>query len=836
MRCFRSCVAIIFFMLVSGCTQLNSPPVDTGGKQDITPIHDTSQDMAKDTVKNTSDTQSEVPGDIKIQDVKDVRGVHDARDVRDALDFHDSDIIRDTGAVDDGIVVNDSGNDVMPLDTGIDRTVPECSSNDDCKGKVSDLGPCEKAVCIKGQCQRELLAAGSSCDDGNPCTVGDTCDQDGICQPGTPKDCDDNNLCTTDLCDKSTGQCTHEKLGHETTCDDGNSCTANDYCEDGVCHPGQNTCQCQTKADCESFEDGNLCNGTLICNEEHKCVVDPSTVVTCDHTNDTTCKANRCDPSTGKCGMTPINVGKTCNDNDPCTLNDTCNPAGQCKGTPNTCNDHNACTIDSCDPDSGDCNHKNKNCDDNDACTIDSCDPATGCNHTDANCDDHNACTKDSCDPKFGCMHQAISCDDNNPCTSDSCDPAKGCTHSDVNCDDGNVCTKDSCDQDTGKCIHENLGPNTPCDDGNSCTENDYCKDGVCQPGTSTCQCQTNDDCKPYEDDNLCNGTLVCNAQHQCVVDPSTVVTCDPTNNTTCMANKCDPSTGKCKMTPVNVDNSCNDNNPCTLNDTCDPNGNCKGTPKNCDDHNACTKDTCDGTTGDCIHTDIVCDDHNVCTIDSCDPTKGCTYTSVNCDDNNVCTDDYCLPANQACNEINPKDNTRSGYHCCHNPKAGRTCNDNNPCTTGDVCTSTGKCQGTPRSCDDGISCTRDYCESGGQQCGQQSAAPDTRGDSWSCCHDPDSSACNDNNKCTNDYCDASSGCKHTPVSCSDNDPCTHDSCDTSKGCTHTEVNCDDGDPNTVDYCVPYGQKCLHQSNPYDYTPTPGHRAPPYTCCHDDQM
>src|SRR5439155_822995 len=37
------------------------------------------------------------------------------------------------------------------------------------------------------------------CNDGNACTLNDTC-SNGACQPGAPKDCNDNNVCTDDSC------------------------------------------------------------------------------------------------------------------------------------------------------------------------------------------------------------------------------------------------------------------------------------------------------------------------------------------------------------------------------------------------------------------------------------------------------------------------------------------------------------------------------------------------------------------------------------------------------------------------------------------------------------
>ena len=69
--------------------------------------------------------------------------------------------------------------------------------------------------------------------------------------------------------------------------------------------------------------------------------------------------------------------------------------------------------------------------------------------------------------------------------------------------------------------------------------------------------------------------------------------------------------------------------------------------------------------------------------------------TCAACSDNNVCTDDTC---------------SSSGV-CLNTPsKTTKTCDDKILCTHTDLCTSTGKCQGTSYTCSDGLSCTTDTC------------------------------------------------------------------------------------------------------------------------------
>jgi len=53
-----------------------------------------------------------------------------------------------------------------------------------------------------------------ACDDGNRCTVADTCAA-GPAGPvcgGTPVSCDDGNACTVDACDPVTGGCRHDPM------------------------------------------------------------------------------------------------------------------------------------------------------------------------------------------------------------------------------------------------------------------------------------------------------------------------------------------------------------------------------------------------------------------------------------------------------------------------------------------------------------------------------------------------------------------------------------------------------------------------------------------------
>ena len=273
---------------------------------------------------------------------------------------------------DDG---NPCTDDACDAKAGCVNTQNSASCNaDDNACTVADV--CSKGVCLAG--------AKKSCDDGNSCTA-DLCDAvtgtcayakdaldgvgcnadgsvctkddkcgDGVCKAGPVLPCDDNNACTDDSCDKASG-CVHKVS--TKTCEDGDPCTDGDLCADAKCVAGKNVCECQKTADCASNEDGDRCNGTLICNiskAPFRCEVDTKTIIVCDASKDGTCRKNTCQQKDGSCVVEAVNTGKSCDDGNACTNGDACiAEAGGidgCKpGSAVVCDDKNVCTVDSCD-------------------------------------------------------------------------------------------------------------------------------------------------------------------------------------------------------------------------------------------------------------------------------------------------------------------------------------------------------------------------------------------------------------------------------------------------------------------------------------------------------
>ena len=70
------------------------------------------------------------------------------------------------------------------------------------------LDPCYAVTCIDEIGCQELPTWGNACSDGSPCTIGDYC-LGGECLPGPTTDCNDDNPCTSDLCEPLSGDCMH---------------------------------------------------------------------------------------------------------------------------------------------------------------------------------------------------------------------------------------------------------------------------------------------------------------------------------------------------------------------------------------------------------------------------------------------------------------------------------------------------------------------------------------------------------------------------------------------------------------------------------------------------
>ncbi|NUN16197.1 MAG: hypothetical protein HUU55_21430, partial [Myxococcales bacterium] len=414
--------------------------------------------------------------------------------------------------------------------------VPEtCETNAQCAALVKDSDACLVALCdvTTQKCFVGEKKDLSECDDANACTLFTVC-MDGECI--SPNNqvlaCNDANPCTADTCDADSG-CVHTP--NEGACDDGNPCTVGDTCSLGVCTGEPGGCGCEADLDCAQFDDGNLCNGTMVC-ENGFCKLAEGSQVVCPASDDP-CVTSQCVATTGECVTAPAPEGTACSDGISCTLGDGCTQ-GKCVAGTDQCpqcvssaecaefDDGNACNgavlcI------NGKCASLGPvSCPQVGPCLSSKCDPATGqCAQSPApqgtSCDDFNACTvADTCSNGVCQGGKLKNCDDKNPCTFDECSPKTGtCQHMTAPdcggmCGDGTCGPQDSCTtcpEDCGFCPDEcgdgECTPNEDClvcpvDCGNCGAE---CGDGFCGPDENCKSCQK--DCGPCGVGNGCEAT-----------------------------------------------------------------------------------------------------------------------------------------------------------------------------------------------------------------------------------------------------------------------------------------------------------------------------------------
>ena len=403
-------------------------------------------------------------------------------------------------------------------------------------------------------------------------------------------------------------------------------------------------------------------------------------------------------------------------------------------------------------------------CDDEDLCDGEEiCEDGQCIDGTALDCDDGNVCTDDSCEALQGCVHVALDgepCEDGNPCTLDDVCVDDDCQGGAWNsCDDENPCTDDSCKVGAG-CQNDAVpdGAEPACDDGNPCTE-DLCASGDCanpllpldQLVIEDCLCEEDADCADLNDDNLCNGSLICDTEAEvpaCMVDEETIVTCALPDSVApeCNVPVCVPDTGDCGMGYANEDGPCEDGNACTSGELC-KDGECKnGGSVFCEDSNGCTDDSCDPATG-CV---------NIPNTDSCDDDNDCTHTDL-CSNGTCGGTEYECDQPEQCETVEGA--TCIGDGTCTYPTApmdSMPCDDGNACNVGEACADGACAGGGELDCDDGNVCTDDSCNpvSG-------------------CVHVYNSKPCSDDDLCTTgDHCSNGSCVTTGTVDCEENEFC----------------------------------------------------------------
>jgi hypothetical protein len=245
----------------------------------------------------------------------------------------------------------------------VDANCQGCITAGDC----DDQNPCTADSCNVGTCIN-TAQTGPVCNDGNFCTVSDTC-QAGVCG-GAPRDCSGvADQCNTGSCDEAGDACVKSPKASGTVCSDGAFCTVNDSCQAGACQGSARDCsgaadQCNSGA-CNEAQDACVkvpLAGSPACNDGAFCTVnDTCQGGTCQGAaRDCTaaadaCNNGVCDEGGDACTKSPKPDSTPC-DTLFCSVGETCQ-GGQCVGgSPTTaCGDGNTCTVDACDEGQNQC-------------------------------------------------------------------------------------------------------------------------------------------------------------------------------------------------------------------------------------------------------------------------------------------------------------------------------------------------------------------------------------------------------------------------------------------------------------------------------------------------
>ncbi|MEC9466873.1 MAG: PKD domain-containing protein [Myxococcota bacterium] len=400
-----------------------------------------------------------------------------------------------------GCVVVDLG-DGTPCDDGnlcsqgsvCAAGVCEGGSPVDCAaaGDLCNVGVCNPE---SGACEPDAKPDGTACEDGAFCSVADSC-QAGVCTPGVARDCSAAGSACTDggACDEDADQCVGGTPLTGTPCDDGQFCTVGDTCDAGICLGAARDCDAEVGDSCNSgtcqedvdmclrvaVGDGSVCDDGSYCTVADSCTagVCGGNARDCSAVGDQ-CNDGLCNEASDSCEPTPVMDGVACSDGMFCTVADSC-IAGICDGEPRVCSGSgDQCNLDACDEAAN-------------TCTTTPVPDATPCS-------DGLFCTVDDVCTGGTCSGPAMDCSGiiRGPCQFGTCtEAAQGCDAvnepNGTSCDDEIFCTAvDACLE--GQCVGSGV---TDC---SGVTGGDICYDGLCDGSMDQCVAVDNGTCDPCE-------------------------------------------------------------------------------------------------------------------------------------------------------------------------------------------------------------------------------------------------------------------------------------------------------------------------------------------------
>jgi len=259
-----------------------------------------------------------------------------------------------------------------------------------------DTPPCLVSVCDAEtkRCAVVPRPAGTTCEDGLFCTVGDSC-QGGVCVGGGPNRCGiASATCSVVTCHEATASCDEGPALDGASCVSSDPCTVSATCKSGACVGTTKSCHFAPVPD--------------------------------------DCHVAVCNPDTGGCEPVPGNEGAACEKGgDPCLTGKSC-AAGICQGGgPKDCTGAaDDCNTGVCDAATG-------------ACVGVPRDAGLSCSEV------ANECNTGMCDASGVCLRvptPGVACASaKNDCNEGVCDAAGACVGAPVNeggaCEDGNACT-----------------------------------------------------------------------------------------------------------------------------------------------------------------------------------------------------------------------------------------------------------------------------------------------------------------------------------------------------------------------------------------------------------
>lgn len=393
-------------------------------------------------------------------------------------------------------------------DDGNPCTADKCEANT-CKNDpvangtlINELADCQQVVCKNGKQNTEVKpepGAPPACNKWeckknvstnkweyvpHPMSDGPnvSCPSDQYCAPkeckagacqAVPNDCVDKNAndCIETTCDETYDACVG--LNKPNCCTADTDCNLPDNvdkaCVSATCDPSTKTCKVEFKdpgASCPTDDPANKCV-TGACDGSGHC--EEKVIVAAPDTNP--CTKDYCDPVTGNT-VHPVDLGGSCDDGNPCTVDDHCNAAGTCvAGAPYSCAPPDDACLDSavCEVKDGGahCEYKPKSS----CCKKDlDCGPSTDCQTV--------SCVIDGGNPTGYCKYENLSgvaCalgDDCGECSFGSCKPKAAPADE--------TCKTYECQK--GKYIAVPDGVGEACKGPDACKEYACSANGSCEP------------------------------------------------------------------------------------------------------------------------------------------------------------------------------------------------------------------------------------------------------------------------------------------------------------------------------------------------------------------